>query len=188
MVSSLRLPTLWAPVVHDEWARCDAILKLVQSKIHLAPGAVSARDHQVTGRAVVGRLLTGRLASVLQAYMSVTILGKFHPLVFDVHMRASKNFEEYLTTQGPAGPLEMEPEDNYTQQTFSSWSKQRQMAVNDQLKYTSYLISEISKHILERNDAIGFLAAADEIYRQECVDEKCLKAALSVFDRTLDNI
>jgi len=186
--SSIALPTLWAPVVYDEFQRSDAILKLIEGTHHLKPGSLGAREHQLLGRVVVSRLLCGRIASVLQSYMSLKMLNQFNPQVFESHMRATKNFEQNLASTGPYGPLEQAAENTFTQEQFVNWAIKREEAVNTQLKYMSHVISEVARNNLPRDDAINFLNIAIDFYKQEVRDRKTKQKAIEVFENTQDAI
>ena len=136
----------------------------------------------------MSRLLTGRIATVIQCFLSIKMLNRFHPRVFDVHVKAAKNFEEYLSPPGPRGPLEMADIGSYTDSEFEQWMHKREEAVFKQLVLVSQLIAEVSVNILPRNEAKMLLEAARACYEGECQDPATLKKCLKTFDQTEDMI
>ncbi len=111
-------PTLWAPLCQQEFVRVDTTLKLARAAIYMKgycqenraevlratssgapdsgtalPEPPGALEYQLVGRTVVARMLTGRVASVLQCFMGLKMSTLFHPRVFDAHVKAAKNFE-----------------------------------------------------------------------------------------------
>ena len=220
----------------QEWTRLDTILKLARAGIYMKgryheikdgdnkelfvnardrkfpPSVPGAKEYQVLGRCVVGRLLCGRIASVLQCYLSLKMLGVFNPRIFESHVRAAKNFEEHLAGVGPEGPLEWgnaaaggdgngassearTEDDDLTPEEladldarFEKWATKREEAVFKQQKLISELIAEACVHALPRDEAKMLLEAAREIYKGECQDAPTLARCLRTFDTTEDMI
>eukprot|EP00392_Amoebophrya_sp_AT5.2_P014756 g14917.t1 len=198
-------PTLWAPNCQQEFVRVDTTLKLARAAIYMKgswwdheqkekgkeavelerPGAV---EYQLVGKTVVARLLCGRIAGVLQCFMGSKMAAKFHPRIFEFHIKAAKNFEEFLASPGPPGPLEEADPASYTDAGFEQWMMQREQGVAKQLQLISELVAEISVHMLQKQEAKMLLHAAKEFYKSECQDVKTLRRALKTFEATEEMI
>lgn len=139
----------------------------MKTELNDAREAPGAKEYQTIGKAVVSRLLTGRIASVLQCFMSLKLMNTFNPRVFDVHIKAAKNFEDRLAPQGPAGPLEQAAEGTYTDEEFRKWMLEREDAVNTQMIMISRLAAECCIHSLSREESMALLALAEDVYKGE---------------------
>ncbi|CAD7937498.1 unnamed protein product [Amoebophrya sp. A25] len=219
MRTLLLQPTLWAPVCQQEFVRLDTSLKLARAACYMrgywnseerklddsmsgnksqdeACLPPSAMEYQVIGKAVVGRLLTGRIASVLQCFMGMRLSQQFHPKVFDIHVRAARNFEETIAPPGPKGPLDAEGSSDASPTTswtttdaeFDKWMRDREEGVAKQLKLVSELVAEITLQMLPREEGKMLLHAAREFFNNECQDPETVKRCLKTFESTNDMI
>jgi hypothetical protein len=89
---------------------------------------------------------------------------------------------------GPKGPLE-EPElRTHSVEVFKEWSEQRERAAKQHVRLIVHLVSDVSRHLLSREDAKDFVSAADEILSSESDDDKELNYLRGVISSTMKSL
>lgn len=179
---------LWHEDVKEQYFRAVNCLNLSQTALTLgSPNA--ARDYQIIGRSVVHKLLLGRTATVLQTFMSRKLQASKKPYEWAIanHRKAATLFDQDLAPAGPRGPLE-EPDSSHNAELFKKWSEERTAAAKAHVRLTVHLLSDVSRHILDRSEGKLLLNAADSILAEEIDEESELKYAKGVIRSTLRSL
>lgn len=176
---------LWNEDVKEQYHRAVNCLNLSRAALDLG-SPYPARDYQILGKAIVHKLLLGRTATVLQTFMSRSLQASRTPYEWAIanHRKAARLFDEELGPAGPRGPLE-DPEGPRVDETvLKQWSERRRKAAAEHVRLIVHLVSDVSRHLLKREDGIMFLSAAETILSEELDDEKELNYAKGVIKST----
>jgi hypothetical protein len=182
---SLLDENLWHEDVKEQYHRAFNCLNLSRTALKLG-SPHPARDYQIIGKSIVHKLLLGRTATVLQTFMSRTLQQSRKPYEWAIanHRKAARLFDEELAPQGPSGPLETPESITHNPATFKSWSDRRITSANAHVRLIVHLISDVSRHVLSREDARAFQNAAEVIFTEEVDDANELKYLKGVITST----
>jgi hypothetical protein len=175
----------WNENVREQYHRAINCLNLSRTALQLqSPNP--ARDYQIIGKSVVHKLLLGRTATVLQAFMSRALQETKKPYEWAIvnHRKAARLFDEELAPAGPIGPLESPETSSHDVEAFKSWSERRIKSTNEHIRLIVHLASDVCRHVLSRDDAQHFLNAAESILTEEIDDLDQLKYAMGVINST----
>lgn len=180
---------LWDDDLKEQYQRAVNCLNLSGTALELA-SPNRARDYQIIGKSVVHKLLLGRTACILQTFMSRILRGTSKPYEWAIanHRKAASLFDTELSPGGPLGPLESPESTAHDVEVFKSWSDRRRRSANEHVRLIVHLISDVSRHVLSREDAKAFLNAADVILSDEIEDDKERRYAKGVLAATLKAI
>jgi hypothetical protein len=180
----LDIESLWPEEVKEQYHRAFNCINLSQTGLKLdSPNP--ARDWQIIGKSVVWKLLFGRTACVLQSFMSNRLSRerKVHEWAMNNHRSAARLFDDYLSPPGPVGPLE-EPDKQFSPEEFRQWADTRNLKIEEFHKLLIHLVSDVSRHVLSREEGLDFLSAAEVIFHDEIENDKIRKYATSVINTT----
>ena len=180
---------IWDDDVKEQYYRARNCLTLSRASLSLiSPNP--ARDFQIMGRSLVHKLLLGRPACVLQTFMSRKLQESKvpHEWAISNHRSAARLFDEQLAPLGPRGPLEAPDDRSFDVDLFRDWYESRLRAVNQHMRLIIHLTSDVSRHILPRNEGRDLLAAAERILAEDIDDAAERQYMQRVFHSTLKAI
>jgi len=180
---------LWNEDVKEQYHRAVNCINLSRTALELG-SPYPARDYQIIGKSAVHKLLLSRTATVLQTFMSRTLQASRKPYEWAIanHRGAARLFDQELGPAGPSGPLENPEGPRVDEAIFKEWADRRIKAANEQVRLIVHLLSDVSRHVLSREDGKLLLPAAESILSEEIADEKELNYAKGVIRATLKQL